>query len=156
MITKRWALRCAVSSSIVLAGLAIGARRGAADAPAGQYTIADGTVTDSKTGLVWQQVVPSSTYTWADAGTYCTSNAAGLPGTGWRVPSLTEIQTIVDDSRHDPAIDPTAFPGTPLDAFWTSSLLSPASAQSAWLLGSGNGGTGTNAVTFAGRVRCVR
>lgn len=155
MFTRRWGVRCAVSSSIVLAGLAIAVRRGAADAPAGQYTISSGTVTDNKTGLVWQQVVPASSYAWAGAGTYCASNTAGLTGTGWRLPSLNELQSLVDDSRQSPCIDPTAFPSTPVDLFWTSSP-DVSSAGYARLVAFGNGATGIELVTAARRVRCVR
>jgi hypothetical protein len=31
----------------------------------------DGTVTDNVTGLMWQQAVPATTYTWANAVAYC-------------------------------------------------------------------------------------
>jgi hypothetical protein len=155
MIKKSWVVRCAASSAIVVAGLVIAVRRGAADAPPGQYTISNGTVADNKTGLVWQQVGSASTYTWPDAGTYCTSNTAGLPGTGWRLPSLNELQSIVDDSRQGPCLDPTAFAGEPADLFWTSSPVVGA-AGSAWLVAFGNGATGSTAATTAHRVRCVR
>lgn len=35
---------------------------------------------------------------WAAAGTYCTSNAAGLPGVGWRLPSISELRSIIRGS----------------------------------------------------------
>ena len=74
---------------------------GHANAPPNRYTVtnggtATGTVYDTFTGLTWQQAVPTSTYTWSAAITYCSSNTAGLPGTGWRLPKLKELQTIVD------------------------------------------------------------
>jgi hypothetical protein len=75
-----------------------------------------GLVLDDTTGLTWQQTVDPGEYTWSAAMAYC----AGL-GAGWRAPSLTELQTIVDDSRLSPAIDGTAFPNTPLAPLWTSS-----------------------------------
>jgi hypothetical protein len=145
------------AGSLALAGLLLFAavRPSAADAPAGRFTSAAGTVTDTKTGLVWHQGVPSGTYTWADAGTYCTSNTAGLPGSGWRLPSLTELQTIVDDSRSLPAIDPTAFPSTPSVSFWTSSAYA-SQAGSAYGVSFAYGLTDVAAATLTRSVRCVR
>jgi hypothetical protein len=46
---------------------------------------------------------------------------------------VKEIQTIVDDSRTNPSIDPTAFPSTPADYFWSSSPLA-GSSSSAWVV----------------------
>ena len=46
----------------------------------------DGTVTDNVTGLMWQQAVPTATYSWAGAVTYCsTLTLAGH--SDWRLPS---------------------------------------------------------------------
>src|SRR5689334_16839225 len=86
---------------------------GRANAPAGRYTIANGTVYDTKTRLTWQQGAAPSTYTWTDASPYC--GALNLGGMGWRLPSVRELQTIVDETLHAPAIDATAFSGTPSD-----------------------------------------
>jgi hypothetical protein len=132
--------------------------RAPADAPAGQYTIdaAAGTVTDTKTGLVWQRDIPAGTYTWASAKAYCSS--LGLAGGGWRLPSMKVLQTLVDESRVNPAIDLTAFPGTPSDWFWTSSAVAGSSGV-AWVVYFGDGypdGYGFGDVGVNNRVRCVR
>lgn len=162
MTMKRFGARHVAWSFVVLAGLVIAVRRVSADAPPGRYTVTNGgtptgTVLDTRTGLTWQQMVPPSSYTWADAGTYCTSNTAGLPGTGWRLPSMQELQTIVDDSRLEPAIDPNAFPSTPMAAFWASSAYAyPGIPGGAWNVdcidGSAYGGTAST----PSEVRCVR
>jgi hypothetical protein len=68
---------------------------------------ADGndTVTDHKTGLMWQRSDDGQLRNWTDAGQYCVD--LGLGGyVDWRVPSIEELLTIVDFSRTDPAIDP--------------------------------------------------
>ena len=66
------------------------------DATAGErYTVADGTVFDTRTQLTWQRTFPSERYTWDDATSYCASLA--LPGAGWRLPSINELLTLVDD-----------------------------------------------------------
>ena len=70
-----------------------------ATAPSGRYTITAGTVYDTKTKLTWQQPGPSATYTWAAAKTYCAGLGSSLGGTGWRLPTIKELQTIVDNSK---------------------------------------------------------
>jgi hypothetical protein len=92
-----------------------------ADAPAGRYSIAaPGTVLDKRTGLTWQQGVDAKLYAWADAQAFCA--ALTLQGGGWRVPSMKELQTLLDVRLQSPAIDPTFFPDTPVESFWSSSL----------------------------------
>ncbi|MGO8997048.1 MAG: DUF1566 domain-containing protein [Polyangiaceae bacterium] len=79
----------------------------------------DGTVTDNVTGLMWQQAVPTSTYPEDQAETFCASLA--LAGhCDWRLPSVIELVSIEDDGEASPSIDPTYFPSTPADYFWTS------------------------------------
>jgi len=111
---------------------------------------AGGLVLDGATGLTWQQAVAAGTYDQESAMTYC----AGL-GTGWRLPSLTELQTIVDDTKVNPAIDGAAFPNTPATEFWTSSAYAGASGR-AWGVFSSFGYTYSADVTDTVRVRCVR
>ena len=123
-----------------------------ANAPDGRYTTSGGTVYDTKTKLTWQQTVPSGTYTWAGAKTYCAG--LNLGGTGWRLPTAKELQTIVDDSRTSPAIDTTAFPATPSDYFWSSST--SAGSSIGWFVVFDYGYTGNLSRFIALDVRCVR
>jgi hypothetical protein len=128
------------------------AERSPATAPAGRYTIADGTVYDTQTKLTWQQVIPTSLYTWADAKTYCAS--LSLNGAGWRLPGTGEIQTIVDESTN-PSIDGDAFPMTPSEYFWTSSVVVEDPTR-AWTAFFTNGSTYSFVMTAEKNVRCVR
>jgi hypothetical protein len=41
--------------------------------------------------------------------------------TDWRMPTVKELEGIADFGRVDPAIDPTYFPNTPSEDFWTGS-----------------------------------
>jgi Protein of unknown function (DUF1566) len=127
-----------------------------ATAPTGHYVVTagsgtgNGTVYDTKSKLTWQQTVSSTTYTWADAKTYCAA------GGGWRVPTIKELQSIVDISQTAaPSIDPTAFPSTPSDWFWSSSPMA-GSPSYAWGVYFSNGNTNGYGVSDAGHVRCVR
>ncbi|HEX3774610.1 MAG TPA: DUF1566 domain-containing protein [Polyangiaceae bacterium] len=89
----------------LVGGALVFASVGHADAPAGRFTISNGSVSDNQTGLVWQQSDDGNTYAFAAAQTHCSSL-----GAGWRAPSMKELQTIVDETRVYPAIDNNVFP----------------------------------------------
>jgi len=110
----------------------------------------DGLVLDHATGLVWQRALDPRELSWDDAVAYC----AGLGG-GFRAPSLTEAQTIIEDTHEFPAVDPTAFPDTPSVDFWTSSLKAGDPAA-AWYVDFFYGATDTDVTARQFRVRCVR
>jgi hypothetical protein len=125
-----------------------------ADAPPGRYTfLVSGTVYDTRTKLTWQGAVDASTYTWANATTYCTN--LSLQGTGWRLPTRAELLTLVDPTKSNPAIDQTAFPSTPHEWFWSSSPY-VGSAGSAWGVAFNFGFSNYYDTAYAYRVRCVR
>ena len=135
-------------------------------APPNQYTvIASGEVMDNYTGLVWQQGNSSVTMTFAEAGSYCTS--LGLNGHTWRLPSIRELATLVDEAQVAPSINRTMFPNTQYGArsndwYWASHL-ARGNTQAAWALNFDDGFTGFNAGASgdwnyftAGWARCVR
>lgn len=67
-------------------------------------------------------------------------NAAGLCGaTDWRVPTIKELNSIIDYSRSDRAIDPTFFPNTPALDFW-SAMNSAGGSSVAWIVNFSYGG----------------
>lgn len=117
----------------------------------------DNVVLDNNTGLMWQQTIPTSTYSWDKAVSYCD----GLTYAGysdWRLPTPQEFLTIVDNSRYKPAIDTTYFPNTPSSYFWSSSTYA-SSTSYAWGVDFGIGGNvgsynKTNYDYYC--VRCVR
>ncbi|MBU2513795.1 DUF1566 domain-containing protein [bacterium] len=78
----------------------------------------DGTVTDNTTGLIWQQAEAGS-LTWESAISYC----EGLSLTGkddWRLPNIVELESIIDDSIHSPAVNLALFPGVTSNGYWSS------------------------------------
>jgi hypothetical protein len=96
-------------------------------------------------------------------------NAAGLCGAStWRMPSKSELLSIVDYGRFSPSIDPTYFSNTPafFDApasyFWSgSSVANPALALfsgNAWFVSFSNGSAynGGNGKAAPYKVRLVR
>jgi hypothetical protein len=123
-----------------------------ASPPAGHFVVNAGTVTDTATGLVWQQAVDAGSYTEGGAATYCTN--LSLNGTGWRLPTVAELQTIVDERRQNPSIDPTVFPSTPTAQYLTSSPRVGGSTSWRVSFDLGDATTAVQLLTY--RVRCVR
>jgi len=117
---------------------------------------ADGSVQDFATGLTWQRNVPTQNMTWSEAMTFCPTL-----GPGWRLPSPTELQTIVDPTQVDPTQTPPrppingdAFPNTPVGFFWTSSPQAGNSGY-AWYIAFIHGHAETEPVATDYWVRCV-
>lgn len=143
-----------LGGALILALLALlVTQAGRADAPAGRYTSAAGEVTDNQTGLIWQQADDGKGYSFAGAKTHC----EGL-GAGWRVPSVKELQTLVDETRSNPAIDSTVFTSTAAvglgTCYQTSSQL--AGTALGWLVCFAEGRSTYDNAANPYFVRCVR
>ena len=81
----------------------------------------DGTVYDDAANLLWQ-ISLRGEKNWADATTEAAA-ATELVFTDWRLPTLTELRTLVD-STYQPQINPMFNPGRhPRDwTIWTSTI----------------------------------
>ncbi|MDC0681277.1 Lcl C-terminal domain-containing protein [Sorangium atrum] len=135
-------------------------------APPDQYTVVSpGEVMDRYTGLVWQQGYSPATMAWAEAEGYCAT--LDLNGHAWRLPSIRELATLVDEAQVAPSINRTMFPDTQYgsrsnDWYW-SSHAAVGNAAAAWALNFDDGFTGFNAgesgkwnYFTAAWVKCVR
>lgn len=125
-------------------------RPATADKPNGLYEIESGEVLDTQTGLVWQQVSSASTMSWSEAQAYCKAP--------WRVPSMKELQTLVDETKLYPAIDTSAFPdvSATFHDYWSSSEVAGLTSY-AWFVRFASGYTiYGDQTTEQYRVRCVR
>lgn len=153
--THSRALPRSVAGAVVTTLLAIAVCLVRADAPADRYVVdaAQMTVTDARTGLVWQQAVSASYYTFADASAYCVGIRSGFSSAGFRLPTFKELMTLLDPTRSRPPVDPKAFPSTPTEWFWTASDANPMGVAAVSFM---NGETGFFAASDALRVRCVR
>ena len=80
---------------------------------------ADGTVTDTLTGLMWQKQYEQNPMTWEQALTQINSMLLG-DYTDWRLPTREELRSIVDYSQTVPSILTSIFPGTVSGNYWTS------------------------------------
>ena len=111
------------------------------------------TVTDTNTGLMWQKADDETQRDWADAGQYCENLELGGYD-DWRLPRVDELETIVDHSRTNPAIDPI------FDAcylyYWSGSTAANVPSD-AWYVGFSIGYVGPNYKPDNDNyVRCVR
>ncbi len=141
-----------VGSSIVAGVLASSHGYGQADSS--RYDIQADVVRDARTRLMWQRQVPSDKLSLLAAGQYCAD--LGLAGhDDWRLPSMQEFQTIVDEGRNNPAIDGAAFPDTPSDGFWSGTGWA-GTPMLAWHVDFDRGGAAYDLGTMSYRVRCVR
>jgi hypothetical protein len=112
-------------------------------------------VRDDVTELYWQPEAPSLTYTWQQAKDYCSSlKLAGI--SGWRLPSLVELFSLIDDTTSGVNIDSAAFPAAQGGGgFWSSSVYA-GTPNYAWGVSFSGGFTGKVIMTDSIRVRCVR
>jgi len=119
---------------------------------------ADGTyVIDHKTGLMWSRD-ESKRSDFDDADAHCRALRFG-GFSDWRLPTLDELQTIVDRSRYSPAIDTNVF-NTNAGWTWTSDEYkgNPDPSGSVWIvdfLYGDVGSYGRSSTAFARAVRAV-
>jgi len=121
-----------------------------------EFTRANQIVTDSTTGLQWQDNDEAKTIekTWTEAIDYCQSLDFGTH-TDWRLPNFNELYYIADRSKSNPAIDDT-FQNVVSDNYWSSSTI-VSDTSPAWVVGF-NYGNDNHRFTKTTElfVRCVR
>jgi len=128
--------------------------RGGSPGVVPRYTISANEVTDRNTRLVWQRQVASEPLSFATANILCDESTQGGHA-DWRLPTLKEIQTIVEERFATPMIDPAVFPDTPSGRYWTSSAANQG-ATNAVYFDAGDGQTEHAAFDEPLFVRCVR
>ena len=122
---------------------------------------ANGTVTDNLTGLIWLQDANCVTFFSSDntgqnsrywnvaltatnllASGYCGLSDGSSAG-DWRLPNIKELQSLIDCSRHSPAL-PSGHPFTAVQnsSYWSSTTYAY-STTSSWQMNMGAGGEGT-------------
>jgi hypothetical protein len=115
--------------------------------------VGPGEVQDLETKLVWAQVSHLTAVSQSDAATVCSTLA--LNGHTWRLPSINEMSTLVDDNpdiaKVSPAIDRCVFADTPENDWY---ITSSSTGSDAWAINYLDGFT-SHSQTM-GFVRCVR
>jgi len=166
--------RSAVPSFVVLL-LCAGAAQAApcqnnlpASNPDSVYTNhGDGTVTDTRTGLMWKQCAEGlsgadcqtgtmESFNWADALAHAEVSTFA-DHTNWRLPNVNELFSLVEDCQGYPAINTTLFPNTPVYSsnFWSGSPYAR-NLDRAWNVFFSNGVVDHGTRNSSFRVRLVR
>lgn len=95
------------------------------------YTKSGDIVTDSASGLEWQDNARVLQMTWENAIVECEDLV--LDGySDWRLPSVNELKTIVDRSKANPAIVET-FENSSWNMYWSSTTVE-SGYRSAWVI----------------------
>ena len=113
------------------------------------------TVLDTKSKLTWQDtsITRDNKMLHSEANAYC-KQLTLLGYKDWRLPSLRELQNIVDLKRYDPSID-RSFEYTGTDNYWSSTPYADDPVR-AWAIDFKSGGTSHNRHSYDYYVRCVR
>lgn len=113
----------------LLVAVAFVAAAGHADAPVGRYTATTVTqvnaIADTRTHLMWQRAATPGTVAWAAAVAACPAL-----GAGWRLPTVEELETLVDETMVNSAID-SSFTGT-VGCYWTLSPIATCLSGTCW------------------------
>jgi hypothetical protein len=117
-------------------------------------------VRDNQTGLVWERAPDMTTFAWSggsSARLACVERATGGQR-GWRLPSIHELNSLLDPARTDPALPeghPFANVASAATGFWSATTTADGDA-SAWSMRLNDGFTGFGGKTQQGHVWCVR
>ncbi len=116
--------------------------------PAPRFELRDGDVVDHLTGLCWQRNADLSgtLVDWGGALSTIRNLAARQPQKGWRLPNINELETLVDYSRHSPAL-PGDAPFTNVRSGYWSSTTSRFETDWAWALYLDKGAVGVGQKT---------
>ena len=106
--------------------------------PTRQYILKGGLAFDKKTKLTWQRC--SVGQSWQD-GKGCIGTVQGLTllqaelleTDGWRLPTIDELETLVDPSCDHPAINQEVFPGMDVQRLYYWSKTPPREAELSYL-----------------------
>lgn len=96
----------------------------------------DGTVTDAVTGLMWQQT-DGGEMTFESAETYCQNLTLG-GYSDWRLPTAQEAFSILNHDWQNPPLDPSVFPNSGAEYWWTSER-QVGNSSKVWVTNAGGG-----------------
>jgi len=129
----------------------------------------DGTITDTKTGLMWKQCSEGQSGNDCSSGSaeifewqlalqqaQVVNNSGGFAGfTDWRVPNIKELSSLVERQCADPAINLMRFPNTPTAMYISASAVT-GKMYGAWFVYFREGGATRLDKGFDSRLRLVR
>ena len=153
-------LRLATRTVLVLfvCGIQVGIGLADEKSPAGArfIRVLDGAaIQDKQTGLIWEQEPDRFHGTWTEAAMHCKEKS--IRGqTGWRIPGVKELSSLVDSSQRDPALPPGhPFSGVKSAIYW-SGTPSATDDMVAWHVSFFTGEVVTDQKSQTRRAWCVR
>lgn len=96
-------------------------------------------VIDKTTGLTWRRCAEGMNWNGttcagaANSFTFDNAQVHARTQNGWRLPEVKELESLVDRTRSNPAIDTTVFPGTVSRWHWSSTPYA-SNPSSAWVV----------------------
>jgi len=131
-------------------------RGGPTTSPTNRYLVNAGTARDVRTGVTWQVAAFPTTQLYDEAKASCAALSLGGAGAPWRLPSVRELVTIIDESRETAPLIPPLFEAGPKARYWSETIrANPATAAYAVDTGTAN----VHQESIASErmaVRCVR
>ena len=117
----------------------------------------NGTVTDDKSGLIWQKVEDNIFRKWNDASNYCADLSLG-GFDDWRLPTFQELKSILSFKNSSNFIDSQLFTNVFLGFFWSSTIYQdPDGNDMRWILYYFDGEFAQAETTgYEAKTRCVR
>ena len=119
---------------------------------------ANGIVSDSRTGLAWQDDYADNGNAvkqaiWTDALAYCEALTLGTHN-DWRLPNFSELYGIADRTTFNPAMNAT-FTNVISNYYWSSTTYA-SNTSYAWVVFFNDGDDSNFAKSYSLYVRCVR
>ena len=116
----------------------------------------DAAVRDDETGLVWEKTLETMEMSWTDARAACSNKDVG-GRKGWRLPSISELASLVDPSNRTGNTLPLDHPFTnvQMDVYWSATTVA-GTPNSAWLVFFDTGKVLTGFKTINFHAWCVR
>lgn len=118
----------------------------------------DGTVSDACTGLTWEKTTSGDNLTWDQGNTHC-SNLTLANQTGWRMPGVQELASIIDYASPNLAANPVfvfANDVAPYALYVWTSTEDVNDTTKAWEIEFTHAATNPLVKTSEIQVRCVR
>ena len=114
----------------------------------------DGTITDTATGLIWQQR-ENPAMNWESALAFCEGFSLG-GYSDWRLPNIKELAFLTDDTKLNPSINTSFFPDTVSSVYWASTTLGTIDTGYKMYISFDRGYNNIGGYFYSNNFRCVR
>ena len=112
-------------------------------------------VLDKETGLVWEKTPSITGKSWVDARHHCTNDTATGTRKGWRLPSISELASVIDPSLPAPFVPASIFTGVQSALYWSATTFAE-NPTDAWYVYFYNGNVSNASKTNTFHAWCVR